>query len=40
MNAIECSNWNKALLENVLGSQVEGKVLKGFSASSETGSKF
>lgn len=35
MNEIECNNWNKALLENVLGSHVEVKVLKGFSASSE-----
>lgn len=40
MNAIECDDWSKALLENVLGSQGEGKVLKGFSASSETGSEF
>ena len=39
-NVIECNDWNKALLKDVLGSQVEEKVLKGFSASSETGSKF
>lgn len=40
MSTTEYNDWNKALLENVSESQVEGKALKGFIASSETGSKF
>lgn len=36
----KCNDWNKALLENVSGSQGEGMALKGFSASSGRGSKF
>ena len=40
MSTNECSDWNKALLENISESQVEGKALKEFSASSQTGGKF
>ena len=35
MSTNECSDWNKALLENISESQVEGKALKEFSASSQ-----
>lgn len=40
MSTNECSVWNKALLGSISESQVEGKVLKEFSASSQTGGKF
>lgn len=40
MSTNECSDRNKALLENISESQVEGKALKEFSASSHTGGKF
>lgn len=40
MNASEWNEWNKAPLENVSGSQVEGKALKVVSASFKIGSKF